>query len=75
MLRRSVGQTTGREVFVVAKKLAIPRRRKGWLMSDTDRQIRDFEAAVERRSSAPDPPPAKRSEQLFDEIEVEDEER
>lgn len=49
--------------------------RHGWLMGDTQRQVREFEAAVERRNEPPVAKPVKRPEQLFDEIDIEEEER
>lgn len=59
----------------LAKKPATRRRRREWLMSDTDRQLREFEAGADQRSPAPEVGPVKQPEQLYDHIEVEEEER
>ena len=51
------------------------RRRRSWLMSDVQRKRRAFEDDVERGYSGSDPRLVKRPEQLFDDIEEEEERR
>lgn len=65
------------EVGIVSEKPlgSARRRRSGWLMSDTYRKEREFEAVIERRKEYPTAKPVKQPDQLYDEIEIEEEER
>jgi hypothetical protein len=51
------------------------RRRQGWFMSDTRQRLREFEAAVERRHEDPLVASLRRPEQIYDHIEIEEEDR